>query len=52
MLTPSLFNDNFDLFDHFYENSWPLFDDRAFRNLEKKLYGPFQEEIHHSQTSD
>ena len=39
MLAPSLFNDNFDLFDHFYGNSWPLFDDRAFRNLEKKLYG-------------
>ena len=39
MLTPSLFNDNFDLFDRFYRDPWFGFDDREFKNLEKKLYG-------------
>ena len=39
MLTPSLFNDNFDLFDRFYQDPWFGFDDREFKNLEKKLYG-------------
>lgn len=39
MLTPSLFNENFDLFDHFYQNPWLGFGGKEFRNLEKKLYG-------------
>ena len=39
MLTPSLFNENFDLFDHFYQNPWLGFGGQEFRNLEKKLYG-------------
>ena len=39
MLTPSLFNGNFDLMDHFFDDPWFGFDDRAFRNMEKKLYG-------------
>ena len=39
MLTPSLFNDNFDLSDCFYQDPWFGFDDREFKNLEKKLYG-------------
>lgn len=39
MLTPSLFNENFDLFDHFYQDPWFGFNDREFKNLEKKLYG-------------
>ena len=39
MLTPSLFNESFDLFDHFYQDPWFGFDDREFKNLEKKLYG-------------
>jgi len=39
MLLPSLFNENFDLMDHFYDDPWFGFDDRAFKNLEKKLYG-------------
>lgn len=39
MLTPSLFHDNFDLFDRFYQDPWWGFDDREFKNLEKKLYG-------------
>ena len=34
---PSLFHDDFDLFDRLYEDPW--FDDREFKNLEKKLYG-------------
>ncbi|MBR6004541.1 MAG: Hsp20/alpha crystallin family protein [Lachnospiraceae bacterium] len=37
MLMPSLFHDDFDLFDRLYEDPW--FDDREFKNLEKKLYG-------------
>ena len=39
MMTPSLFNDNFDLFDRFYQDPWFGFDDHEFKNLEKKLYG-------------
>ncbi len=39
MLTPSLFNESFDLFDHFYQDPWFRFDDHEFKNLEKKLYG-------------
>ena len=39
MMTPSLFHDNFDLFDRFYQDPWFGFDDREFKNLEKKLYG-------------
>ena len=37
MMTPSLFNDNFDLFDRFYQDPWFGFDDHDFKNLEKKL---------------
>ena len=33
MMMPMIFNDNFDVLDHFYPNPW--FD----KNLEKKLYG-------------
>ncbi len=36
---PSIFNDDFDLFDRFYQNPWPAFDDRQFKDIEKKLYG-------------
>ena len=39
MMTPSLFHDNFDLFDRFYQEPFFAFDDRDFKNLEKKLYG-------------
>ena len=39
MLMPSLFHENFDLFDRFYQDPWFGFDDREFKNLEKKLYG-------------
>lgn len=39
MLTPSLFNENFDLFDCFYQDPWFGFNDHEFKNLEKKLYG-------------
>lgn len=39
MMTPSLFHDNFDLFDNFYQDPWFGFNDHEFRNLEKKLYG-------------
>jgi len=39
MLMPSLFNENFDLMDHFYDDPWFGFDDRGFKNIEKKLYG-------------
>lgn len=39
MLTPSLFNENFDLFDRFYQDPWFGFNDREFKNMEKKLYG-------------
>ena len=37
MLMPSLFHDDFDLFDRFDLDPW--FNDREFKNLEKKLYG-------------
>lgn len=36
---PSLLSDNFDLFDRFYADPWFGFNDREFKNLEKKLYG-------------
>ncbi|MCQ2519817.1 MAG: Hsp20/alpha crystallin family protein [Lachnospiraceae bacterium] len=39
MMTPSLFNDNFDLFDLFRKDPWFDFDNHEFKNLEKKLYG-------------
>lgn len=39
MMTPSLFHDDFDLFDRLYQNPWFGFNDHEFRNLEKKLYG-------------
>lgn len=39
MMTPSLFNGNFDLFDRFYQDPWLGFDDHELRNMEKKLYG-------------
>ena len=40
MLMPSLLHDNFDLFDHFYQDPWfGGFNDREFRNVEKQLYG-------------
>ena len=39
LMTPSLFNENFDLFDHFYQDPWFGFNDHEFKNLEKKLYG-------------
>lgn len=38
MLMPSLFNESFDLMDRFYD-PWFGFDNREFKNLEKKLYG-------------
>lgn len=39
MLAPSLFNDSFDLFDRIYQDPWFGFNDRDFKNMEKKLYG-------------
>ena len=39
MMTPSLFHDNFDLFDRFYQDPWFGLNDREFKKLEKKLYG-------------
>lgn len=39
MLTPSLFHENFDLFDHFYPDPWFGSNDHDFKDLEKKLYG-------------
>jgi len=39
MMTPSLFHDDFDLFDRFFQDPWSAFDDRDFKNMEKKLYG-------------
>ena len=39
MLTPSLFNENFDLFDRFYQDPWFEFNDSELKNLEKKVYG-------------
>ena len=44
MLAPSLFNDNFDLFDRFYYDPWRDFD-RKFKNLEKKVYGQREKNI-------
>ena len=37
MLTPSLFNGSFELFDDLYQDPWFGFDDREFKNMEKKL---------------
>jgi HSP20 family molecular chaperone IbpA len=37
MLMPSLFYDDFDLFDDAFGGPW--FDNRDFKNMEKKLYG-------------
>ena len=37
MLMPTVFNDNFGLLDNFFDNCW--FDDRAAKDVEKKLYG-------------
>lgn len=39
MMTPSLFNESFDLFDRFYQDPWFGFNDHELKNLEKKLYG-------------
>ena len=39
MMAPSLFNGNFDFMDRFFEEPWFGFDDRRFRDMEKKLYG-------------
>ncbi len=39
MLRPSIFTENFDLMNHFFDDPWFRFDDREFKNLEKKLYG-------------
>lgn len=39
MLTPSLFDENFDLFDRFYQDPWFGFNDHELKNLEKKVYG-------------
>lgn len=39
MLTPSLFNENFDLFDRFYQDPWFGLNDHELKNLEKKVYG-------------
>lgn len=39
MMTPSLFHDNFDLFDRLYQDPWSIFEDHELKNLEKKLYG-------------
>ena len=39
MLMPSLFHENFDLFDRFYQDPWFGFNDREWKDTEKKLYG-------------
>lgn len=39
MLAPILFQNNFDWLDRFTQNPWFDFNDREFKNLEKKLYG-------------
>ena len=39
MMTPSLFHDNFDLFDRFYQDPWFGLNDHEFKNLEKKFSG-------------
>ena len=36
---PSLFHENFDLFDRFYQDPWFGFNDHDRKDLEKKLYG-------------
>lgn len=38
MLAPSLFFDDFDLMNGFYQNPWKDFD-KEFKNLDKKVYG-------------
>ena len=39
MLMPSLFHEDFDLFDRFYQDPWFGFNDREWKDMEKKLYG-------------
>ena len=39
MLMPSLFHENFDLFDRFYQDPWFGFNNREWKDMEKKLYG-------------
>lgn len=39
MLTPSLFHENFDLIDRFFQDPWFECNDRELKNLEKKVYG-------------
>ena len=39
MLMPSLFHENFDLLDRFYQDPWFGFNDREWKDMEKKLYG-------------
>lgn len=39
MLMPSLFHDDFSLLDGFFRDPWFDFDDKEFKNMEKKLYG-------------
>ena len=39
MLMPSLFHENFDLFDRFYQDPWFGFNDHDRKDLEKKVYG-------------
>lgn len=39
MLMPNLFHENFDLFDRFYQDPWFGFNDREWKDMEKKLYG-------------
>ena len=39
MLMHSLFHENFDLFDRFYQDPWFGFNDREWKDMEKKLYG-------------
>ena len=39
MLMPSLFHENFDLCDRFYQDPWFGFNDREWKDMEKKLYG-------------
>ena len=39
MLMPSLFHDDFSLLDGFFRDPWFDYDDKEFKNMEKKLYG-------------
>lgn len=39
MLAPSIFNDNFDLFDRFFDDPWLGFSGREMRDPAKKLCG-------------